>query len=66
MSEHAPETPRTGNASVDEAIDLIAGLGTESLEGHTSAFEAAHQNLRQALVEAPRAADDEPAPADED
>lgn len=66
MSEDAPETPRTGNPSVDEAIDLVAGLDTESLESHPAAFEAAHQNLRQALVEAPRPAAGDGPPADGD
>lgn len=49
--EHAP-TP-TGNASVDRVLDLVAGLDERPLEEHAAVFETAHQQLRQALDEAP-------------
>jgi hypothetical protein len=43
----------TGIASIDTVLDLVAGLDARPIEEHASAFETAHQQLRQALDEAP-------------
>jgi hypothetical protein len=43
----------TGIASIDTVLDLVAGLDARPLEEHAAAFESAHQQLRQALDEAP-------------
>jgi len=43
----------TGIASIDTVLDLVAGLDAQPLEDHPAAFETAHQQLRQALDEAP-------------
>lgn len=43
----------TGIASIDSVLDLVAGLDARPLEEHAAAFETAHQQLRQALDEAP-------------
>ncbi len=43
----------TGIASIDSVLDLVAGLDARPLEEHAAVFETAHQQLRQALDEAP-------------
>ena len=43
----------TGISSIDIVLDLVAGLEARPLEEHAGAFETAHQQLRQALDEAP-------------
>jgi hypothetical protein len=50
-SGHVPAP--TGIASIDSVLDLVAGLDARPLEEHAAAFETAHQQLRQALDEAP-------------
>jgi hypothetical protein len=39
----------TGIASIDNVLDLVAGLDARPLEEHAAAFETAHSELRRAL-----------------
>lgn len=43
------ETPRTGNATVDEVLEELDGLADLPLEDHVPVFERAHEKLRSAL-----------------
>ena len=52
-SSSNPAPVPTGSASIDTVLDLVAGLDARPLEEHAAVFETAHQQLRQALDEAP-------------
>ncbi|WP_109693085.1 hypothetical protein [Nocardioides silvaticus] len=54
VADEAGHVPApTGIASIDTVLDLVAGLDERPLEEHAAVFEAAHQQLRQALDEGP-------------
>jgi hypothetical protein len=52
MSDGATEHT-TGLASVDTVVESVAALEDRPVEEHVAVFEAAHEQLRRALDDAP-------------
>jgi len=48
----APGHPATGHPAVDEVLRSLDGLDARPVDEHVSAFERAHEVLRQALSDA--------------